>query len=102
MAPCATPDHENKRLSHRVGLRPAAIFIAFGECNAIMTTGYVTSKLRIPRLRSLLEWAFGPRNFMKNRHRGIMTKAGVGEVGGTVEKLRLLACLIRSMRALRE
>jgi hypothetical protein len=33
---------------------------------------------------------------------GIMTEAGVGEVEGAVEKLRLLACLIRSMRALRE
>jgi hypothetical protein len=52
--------------------------------------------------RSLLGWAFGPRNFMKNRHGGIMIKARVGEVEGTVEKLRLLACLIRSMRALRE
>jgi hypothetical protein len=70
-------------------------------------TGYFRERLRnletrIPRLRSLLAWAFGPRNFMKNRHSGIMIKARVGEVEGTVEKLRLLACLIRSMRALRE
>jgi hypothetical protein len=60
------------------------------------------STARVSGFRSLLEWAFGPRNFMKNRHSGIMRKAGVGEVGGTVEKLRLLACLIRSTRALRE
>ena len=47
----------------------------------------------------LLGWAFGPRNLMKNWHHG---KGRRGEVGVTVEKSRLLVCLIRSMRALRE
>jgi len=47
----------------------------------------------------LLGWAFGPRKLMKNWHHG---KGGSGKVGVAVKKLRSLACLIRSMRALRE
>jgi len=46
----------------------------------------------------LFEWAFGPRNPMKNWHHS----KGSGEVDTTVEKLRPTACLTRSMRALRE
>jgi hypothetical protein len=47
----------------------------------------------------LFEWAFGPRNPMKNWHHG---EGGSGKVVLTVKKLRSLVCLTRSMRALRE
>ena len=39
---------------------------------------------------------------MKKTRAGIMAEVWSGEVGEAVEKLRPLACLIRSMRALRE
>jgi hypothetical protein len=45
------------------------------------------------------EWAFGPRNPMKNWHH---EEGGSGEVVTTVENSRSLACLTRGMRALRK
>ena len=37
---------------------PAGIFIAFGERNAIMTTGYITSKYRRDEVESTYELSF--------------------------------------------
>jgi hypothetical protein len=47
----------------------------------------------------LFEWAFGPRNPMKNWDHG---RRGSGKVVLTVEKSRSFVCLTWSMRALRE
>jgi hypothetical protein len=48
-------------------------------------------------LRGLFEWAFGPRNPMKNWDHG---KGGSGEVGLTVKKSRSLVCLTLEHAAL--
>ena len=51
--------------------------------------------------RGLSSSASGARNFMKMaQSRSILGYGGIGEVESAVEKLRPLACLIRSVRAL--